>query len=140
MTLTTLNDNQPEWVKPELGLEEYKEFKLGQKVKYFNDWVYIIHIQKNEETNDVFFRGMLSNGASITMLYELINKPVETTNEQPKYDLDKWFEDLKNGTVFEKPIGKHFGTKLKTKVIQLEGVEIVLFEDGTYSLSDTSGG
>ena len=80
MTLTTINDNQPDWVKPELGLEEYKNFKLGQKVKYNNDWVYIIHIQKVEES--ALFRGMLSNGASITMLYDLINKPVETTNEE----------------------------------------------------------
>ena len=82
MTLTTLNDNQPEWVKPELGLEEYKEFKLGQKVKFAKDWVYIIHIQKNT-SGEILLRGMLSNGASITMVYELIDKPVTTTNEQP---------------------------------------------------------
>lgn len=86
MTLTTTNDNQPDWVKANLGIEEYKEFKLGQKVKYQNDYVYIIHIQKQEGA--VLFRGMLSNGASITMLYELINKPVTTTNEQPKIPLD----------------------------------------------------
>ncbi len=85
MTLTTLNDNQPEWVKRELGLEEYKEFKLGQKVKFSDDWVYIIHIQE-DKTGEVLFRGMLPNGASITMLYDLINKPVETTKAkgQPK--------------------------------------------------------
>lgn len=82
MTLTTSNDNQPDWVNPKLGLEEYKEFKLGQKVKFYKDWVYIIHIQKQND-NLVLFRGMLPNGASITMTYELINKPVTTDNEQP---------------------------------------------------------
>jgi len=81
MTLTTPNDNQPDWVKKDLGLESYKEFKLGQKVKYYKDYVYIIHIQKVE--NIIFFRGMLNNGVSVTLLYDLIDKPVETTNEQP---------------------------------------------------------
>lgn len=94
MTLTTLNDNQPEWVKAELGLEIYKEFKLGQKVKFHNDLVYIIHIQELDK-NTILFRGILSNGASITMTYDLINKPVETTNEQPKDSLTFDEEDLK---------------------------------------------
>jgi len=65
MTLTTKNDNQPDWVIPELGLEEYEGFKLGQKVKHFNDFVYIIHIQKIEDT--IFCRCMLTNQASITV-------------------------------------------------------------------------
>ena len=71
MTLTTPNDNQPNWVKPELGIEEYKEFKLGQKVKCGKDMVYIIHIQK-DKAEDVLFRGMLPNGASITMIYDIL--------------------------------------------------------------------
>ena len=82
MTLTTPNDNQPEWVDSKLGLEEYKDVKLGEKIKYQKDFVYIIHIQKVEE--DVLLRGMLPNGASISILYDLINKLVETTSEQPK--------------------------------------------------------
>ena len=128
MTLTTLNDNQPEWVKPELGLEEYKEFKLGQKVKYFNDWVYIIHIQKNEETNDVFFRGMLSNGASITMLYELINKPVETTNEQPK-QYQELLKRLKEDNDEQNwPTGNVFFSSNNG------GFTIMLKPDGTYEV------
>lgn len=82
MTLTTPNDNQPEWVNRELGLESYEEFILGQKVKHGNDLLYIIHIQEVE--NEVLFRGMLPNGASITMLYESINEPSETTNGEPE--------------------------------------------------------
>jgi hypothetical protein len=134
MTLTTLNDNQPDWVKPKLGLEEYKEFKLGQKVKVNDDWVYIIHIQK-DKAEDVLFRGMLSNGASITMIYDSINKPVETVNEQSFKTklidfIDKNFMDesssnitdssiedvrftrLKNGFKMTAPTGKKF--KIKT--------------------------
>jgi hypothetical protein len=64
-----------------------------------------------------------------------------TDKEQPTYyELDKWFEGQRTATVYEKPIGKFFGTKLKTKVLQLSGMEVVLFEDGTYTLSDTTGG
>ncbi len=105
MTLTTLNDNQPEWVKAELGLEIYKEFKLGQKVKFHNDLVYIIHIQELDK-NTILFRGMLSNGASITMTYDLINKPVTTTNEQPKSKCKcaEGFEDLCNNFINDGPL------------------------------------
>lgn len=60
-----------------------------------------------------------------------------------KYDLDKEFEYLpikSTGILYNNPIGKFMGTELKTKVIQFNGMEIVLFEDGTYVLSDTTGG
>lgn len=72
--------------------------------------------------------------------FNIINKPVTTTNESPKFDLDKWFENQKQATVFDGPIGCAYGTKRKTKVLQLCGIEVVLFEDGTYILSDTTGG
>lgn len=72
---------------------------------------------------------------------ELITKLQTLTNEQPKkYNLDKWFEGQKEGTVHEKSISKYLYSELKTKVIQLIGMEIVLFEDGTYYLGDTTGG
>ena len=65
MTLTTINDNQPDWVNPNLGLEESNGFKLGQKVKHNNDVLYIIHIQDIE--GEIMCRCMLSNNASITV-------------------------------------------------------------------------
>ena len=65
MTLTTSNDNQPDWVKPELGLEESNGFKLGQKVRSEKDTLYIIHIQ--ETSAGIFCRCMLPNQASITL-------------------------------------------------------------------------
>lgn len=71
MTLTTPNDNQPDWVNPELGLEEIYGLKLGQKIYINSSPGYIIHIQKVED--DLFFRIMLPNGASITSIYEAIN-------------------------------------------------------------------
>jgi hypothetical protein len=146
MTLTTLNDNQPEWVKRELGLEEYKEFKLGQKVKFSDDWVYIIHIQE-DKTGEVLFRGMLPNGASITMLYDLINKPVETTKEQPeKYKLKEWFldqiEEIKDKYGY---MQKHY-TPMAMSITDeslcmlFNGMELILLNDGTYILGDTTGG
>ena len=56
------------------------------------------------------------------------------------YDLDKWFEGQTEGKIFDKPVGQYFGTNQKTKVIQFCGIEVILFEDGAYNLSDTSGG
>lgn len=71
MTLTTKNDNQPDWVKPELGLEESNGFKLGQKVKHYDDVLYIIHIQNVE--NETLCRCMLPNQASITLNINQLN-------------------------------------------------------------------
>lgn len=71
MTLTTINDNQPDWVDPELGLEEYGGFKLGQKVSHGKDSLYIIHIQEIEST--VFCRCMLPNQASVTLPIDQLN-------------------------------------------------------------------
>ena len=101
MTLTEGNDNHPDWVVGELGLEKYKEFTLGQKITHSKESVFIIHIQ--EVDGDVFFRLKLDNGASITGLYKLIKKDnpvasidnkisyknfVELFNEEDVYDIE----------------------------------------------------
>lgn len=72
MTLTVKSDNQPEWVDSELGLEEFENFKLGEKVAHDKDLLYIIHIQKFD--NEIFCRCMLSNNASITLPIHQLNK------------------------------------------------------------------
>lgn len=146
MTLTVSSDSQPEWVNSELGLEHYEEFTLGQKVKFNNEHLYIIHIQKFN-TGDVLFRGMLPNGASITMLYEFIDKPVETTKESPeKYKLKEWFldqiEEIEDKYGY---MQKHY-TPMATSITDerlnmlFHGMELTLFSDGTYTLGDTTGG
>lgn len=71
MTLTTINDNQPEWVIPKLGLEESNGFKLGQKVKHNNDVLYIIHMQNID--GEIMCRCMLPNQASITLNIKQLN-------------------------------------------------------------------
>lgn len=71
--------------------------------------------------------------------FDYYKNEIVSSNEQPKFDLDKWFEGQKDAKVFESPIGENFQTKQKTKVLQLCGIEVVLFENGTYNLSDTSG-
>jgi len=72
MTLTVKSDNQPDWVKPELGLEKFKNFKLGEKVKHNKDVLYIIHMQKID--NEVLCRCMLPNNASITLSIDQLKK------------------------------------------------------------------
>lgn len=67
---------------------------------------------------------------------ELINKPVETTNEQPKekYNLLEWLKDQTDETLV------YFRNNQKDAEIQLCGMSIYLKPDGTYFLSDTTGG
>lgn len=45
MTLTVKGGLYPSWLKREEGIESYKEFKLGERVKVFGVYFYIIHIQ-----------------------------------------------------------------------------------------------
>lgn len=71
MTLTVKSDNQPEWVNPKLGLEEFGKFKLGQKVRHNKDILYIIHIQNLN--SEILCRCMLPNNASITLPINQLN-------------------------------------------------------------------
>lgn len=66
--------------------------------------------------------------------------PPPASKIKPKYNLNDWFKNQPENFIYDKPIGENFNTDKLTKVIQLNGMEIVLFEDGTYNLSDTTGG
>jgi len=76
---------------------------------------------------------------------KLINKPVETTNEQPLYDnLKEWFEDsLEEDKDYPnwKKIHTHI-IRCSNNIVnfQFKGFELVLLPDGKYILGDTSGG
>ena len=61
---------------------------------------------------------------------------VETNKEQPKYDLNKWFNDQKN---IEYPLIRTNCSYNNCTTIQLHGFEIILLENGTYILNDTTG-
>ena len=67
-------------------------------------------------------------------ILDLINKPVETTNEQPKKDLDILYKDQKN---IQYPIlyKREYGLE-----VQLTGMSISLQNDGTFFINDTTGG
>lgn len=41
MTLTVKGGLYPSWLKREEGIESYKEFKLGERVKVFGVYFYI---------------------------------------------------------------------------------------------------
>jgi len=78
---------------------------------------------------------------------QVINKPVETTNEQPLYsNLEEWFKDqieeIKDKYGY---MQKHFTPMARIvnndKIIMLFcGFELILLPDGTYILTDTTGG
>lgn len=68
------------------------------------------------------------------IIFEEINKPVETTNEQPKKDLEILYKDQKN---IQYPIlyKREYGLE-----VQLTGMSISLQNDGTFFINDTTGG
>lgn len=78
---------------------------------------------------------------------ELINKPVEATKEQPLYDnLEEWFKDQIEVLAdnydyyynYFKPLVRIISNDKVT--MQFSGFELILLSNGTYILSDTSGG
>jgi hypothetical protein len=81
----------------------------------------------------------------IVNILKLIDKPVETTNEQPLYDnLKEWFEDsLEEDKDYPnwKKIHTHI-IRCSNNIVnfQFKGFELVLLPDGKYILGDTSGG
>jgi len=71
------------------------------------------------------------------MLKDLINKPVETTNEQP-YDHTNDLKELyKNQKNIQYPILYQLNDGIE---VQLTGISISLKNDGTFFINDTSGG
>jgi len=76
MTLIEENDSQPDWVDREEGLKDYKNIYLGQRfIHNRKDPVRIIHIQQVE--GFILLRLELSNGASITELYEFLPDTIQ---------------------------------------------------------------
>lgn len=69
---------------------------------------------------------------------DLINKPVETTNEQPKHnkaeDLLRLYEDQKN---IKYPILYKINGGIE---VQLTGMSVSLLNNGRFFVNDTSGG
>lgn len=80
-------------------------------------------------------------------ILELINKPVETTNEQPeKYNLEEWFgnqiEEIKDKNGYNHKHYTPLKMTLNTEKAEMLfcGMELILLSDGTYILNDTTGG
>ncbi len=98
------------------------------------------YIDTQENPDLLFFNGKYykygkdGHRKSTLNSLELINKPVETTNEQPLYDLKTWFEDQEEENLI------YYGNNGKDVEIQLYGMSIYLKPDGTYFLNDTTGG
>ena len=97
-----------------------------------NDW---LQSSPNIKIESVYYASSNEIRTAL-VLYDLINKPVETTNEQPKekYNLQTWLEDQKDETLI------YFRNNGKDAEIQLCGMSIYLKPDGTYILTDTTGG
>lgn len=75
MTLIPLGDSQPDWVDRDEGLDQYKEFKLGQVIlNKRKEPLTIIHIQEVVEGTIAFRLLISSSTASITQIYDLMPK------------------------------------------------------------------
>lgn len=108
-----------------------------EEILHLGNW----YLRKEFSDNTFVWKTMHGDGYAIKTPDELekeyqklINKPVETTNEQPKKDLEVLYEDQKN---IKYPIlyKREYGIE-----VQLTGMSISLQNDGTFFINDTTGG
>lgn len=93
--------------------------------------------QTDKESLDIEYDWMLGH---FKRYFELINdKRVETTKEQPKYNLKAWTEDLIEEDASINTHIFHLPSEDECR-LQFIGVELYLKSDGTYILTDTTGG
>lgn len=116
-----------------------KDNQQGQIKFDFNKWMnsysQLNQIERTHAKLEVLAR--VVNKISIKL-----DKPSETTKEQPLYDLEKWLGNTARRDSDDIILQGHdfVFTKNNEVRIQFYGFELILLPNGEYILNDTSGG